>query len=298
MNTYSPPFCHCAEEFAYKINDRNRGEANPYFSYLKCQKCGTFRIETIPEDLSSYYPPEYYKIPSLKEIEAKAQKDTFRISLVSKYLKSGNLLEVGPAFGIFGFQAKKHGFQVSAIEMDGQCCDFLNNVAHIPTQQSTEPELTMRNVPSQNGIALWHVIEHLPNPWALIETAGERLLPGGYLFIATPNPESFQHELMGKNWPHTDAPRHLYLLSSRTIIRHAKTCGLELVHLSTGDRYTKQMNRFGWQRMLMNLASTFPLKAIMYVIGYGLALLMSPWDNKEGRGSAYTLVLRKSNQLN
>ncbi len=294
MNTYPSPFCQCSEDLSYKINDRNRGQAEPYFSYLKCAKCGTLRITEIPENLSSFYPPQYYKIPSLKEVEAKTQQNTFKISLVSKYLRGGNFLEVGPAFGIFALQAKKHGFQVSAIEMDGQCCDFLNNIANIPTAHSADPERAMRNMPLQNGIALWHVIEHLPNPWALIDIAATKLDPGGYLFIATPNPESFQHELMGKNWPHIDAPRHLYLISSRSIIQHAQTCGLELVHLSTRDSYTKQMNRFGWQRMLMNLVPTFPLKAVMYVIGYGIAFLMSPWDNKEGRGSAYTMVLRKS----
>lgn len=293
MNTYPPPFCQCAEDVAYEINDRNRGKSEPYFSYLKCRKCGTFRIKNIPLNLSSYYPPQYYKIPNLKEVEAKGQKDEFKISLVTKYLRNGNFLEVGPAFGIFALQAKKYGFQVSTIEMDGQCSEFLNNIAQIPTMQSSEPEVAMKNVLLQNGIALWHVIEHLPNPWALIDTAAGKLFPGGYLFIAAPNPESFQHELMGKFWPHTDAPRHLYLLPSKAIIQHAKACGLEFVHLSTRDSYTKQMNRFGWQRMLMNLVPTFPLKAIMYVIGYGLSLLMSPWDNREGRGSAYTLVLRK-----
>lgn len=295
MNTFPTPNCQATEINAYEVGDRNRSKPKPVFNYLKCTRCGTLRIDKIPEDLSSYYPPDYYRMPNLRAIEAKARKETFKISLVNKYLQSGSFLEVGPAFGIFATQVKKQGFQVSAIEMDAQCCEFLNNVAHIPTEQSTEPELAMKNAPLQNGIALWHVIEHLPNPWALIDIAAAKLGPGGYLFIATPNPESFQHELMGKNWPHIDAPRHLYLISSRSIIQHAQTCGLELVHLSTRDSYTKQMNRFGWQRMLMNLVPTFPLKAVMYGIGYGLAFLMSPWDNKEGRGSAYTMVLRKSN---
>jgi 2-polyprenyl-3-methyl-5-hydroxy-6-metoxy-1,4-benzoquinol methylase len=297
LNTYHCPSCQDSESIAYSVNDRNRSRKEPLFTYLKCENCKVLRLERVPDDLSDFYPSEYYKLPSLDKVLEMGRKDLFKINLVRKYLQKGRLLEVGPALGIFAVQAKSTGFQVSAIELDRQCCNFLNDVAKIPTQQSSEPDIAMLNVISQHAIALWHVIEHLPNPWAVIEACSRKLESGGYLFIAAPNPESFQHRKMQKYWPHTDAPRHLYQLPAQSLISVAETHGLELVQHTTRDKYARQMNRFGWQRLLMNLVPTFPLKVFMFVLGYFLYLGMSHWDNREGQGAAYTLVFRKKGDL-
>jgi 2-polyprenyl-3-methyl-5-hydroxy-6-metoxy-1,4-benzoquinol methylase len=291
--TYHCPLCQKSERTAYSVNDRNRSREAPLFTYLKCDHCKVLRLEQIPENLSDFYPSEYYKLPSLEKVKAMGKKDLFKIDLVRQYLQRGRLLEIGPALGIFAVQAKLAGFEVSAIELDQQCCRFLNEMAEIPTQQSSTPDASLRNVLPQHAIALWHVIEHLPNPWAVIEACSHKLESDGYLFIAAPNPESFQHRITGKYWPHTDAPRHLYLLPSKALINFAESLGMKVVHCTTSDRYAYQMNRFGWQRLLMNTVSFYPLKVAMYLAGYFLHLAMMPFDRREGQGSAYTIVLKK-----
>jgi 2-polyprenyl-3-methyl-5-hydroxy-6-metoxy-1,4-benzoquinol methylase len=293
MNTTHYPACQQSESIAYSVGDRNRSKKEPSFTYLKCDHCKVLRLDRVPSNLSDYYPSEYYKLPSLAQVQKMGRKDFYKIDLVRQYLQQGRLLEVGPALGIFAVQAKSSGFEVSAIELDHQCCSFLNNVAKIPTQQSSEPEIALLKAMPQHAIALWHVIEHLPNPWAVIEACSLKLESGGYLFIAAPNPDSFQHRVMRSHWPHTDAPRHLYLIPPQALIEFAQSQGMELVHYTTNDRYANQMNRFGWQRLLMNTVRFLPFKVAMYLAGYVLHLAMMGFDRREGQGSAYTIVLQK-----
>ncbi|GIT65471.1 MAG: hypothetical protein Ct9H300mP23_10980 [Nitrospinota bacterium] len=43
--------------------------------------------------------------------------------------------------------------------------------------------------------------------------------------MAAPNPQAWQFHIMGKLWPHLDAPRHLYLLPAEVLTEYAKTLG-------------------------------------------------------------------------
>lgn len=294
MQTVHTPSCAGLFERIYATTDRNQKLSGEVFQLYQCKRCGLVKLESIPENLATYYPSSYYKIPTYEQIEKKADQDYFKIDLVKRFVPSGSILEIGAAYGIFALQAKKQGYKMTAIEFDPQCCDFLKNNIKVNTINSSMPESALTTVSTQDAIAIWHVIEHLSNPWAVIEQACKKLNPGGHLFIAAPNPESFQHRVMRSHWPHTDAPRHLYLIPSKALIEYAQSCGMELVHCTTSDRYAYQMNRFGWQRLLMNTVNFYPFKVALYVVGYVLHLVMMGFDRKEGRGSAYTLVLRKS----
>jgi 2-polyprenyl-3-methyl-5-hydroxy-6-metoxy-1,4-benzoquinol methylase len=58
-------------------------------------------------------------------------------------------------------------------------------------------------------IAIWHGIEHLPDPWAVLRQCAQQLAPHGVLVIATPNPDSIQFGIFRQYWVHLDAPRHV-----------------------------------------------------------------------------------------
>lgn len=293
MKTFHTPNCLGSEVNIYKVSDLNRGLRAPEFNFLGCNTCGLVRMTEIPENIAEYYPKTYYKLPSLASIEKKSSKEVFKIKLVQKFLTQGRLLEIGPAFGVFALQAKNAGFKVQTIEQDEDCCKILSDLLAIPAVRSDRPDQAILALGTQEAIALWHVIEHLPNPWTVIESAAKMLSANGYLFIAAPNPQSFQYRLMKKYWPHLDAPRHAYLLPINALQKYAESVGLELVHQSTSDSYAREMNRFGWQRIMMNNVPTFPLKVVAYLLGYPIAWLLSYKENRERMGSAYTLVFRK-----
>lgn len=292
MAIFSPcPACAGTCSPVFEATDENRRVSARAFHYVQCTACRLIFLPEFPADLHDYYRGEYYAIPDAPTLKALARKDTNKIDTIRRFVQSGRLLEVGPAFGVFAWQAKDAGFAVGAIEMDPRCCDYLNDTLDIPTVRSDQPHAAIKDMPPHDVIAIWHVIEHLPEPFLFLESAAANLAPGGILVIATPNPQAFQFRLMGRHWPHVDAPRHLTLIPSDLLVRMAGAAGLETVLLTSDDSDARSWNRFGWQRLLMNRVRTRPLQAAAYALGWLISLVFAPWDRHNG--SAYTLVLKK-----
>lgn len=287
------PWCHGIQVFLYDAVDENRRVSETLFPYLRCSACGVISIAEPPSDLSRYYEDDYYEIPSVDKLSAIAGKNLCKLETVQKFQRSGRLLEIGPAYGVFAWQAKQAGFVVDAIEMDPACCDYLHHSLGINVVQSNSPHSAMRSLPSHEVIAIWHVLEHLPDPLAFLKAASENLVPGGILAIAMPNPNAFQFKLMGRHWPHLDAPRHLTLIPADTLTHKMSEMGLQRVYLTSDDVDARSWNRFGWVRLLMNLFSWKLIRTAVMIPGYVLSFLLSPLDRRGFNGSAYTVVFRK-----
>lgn len=287
------PLCRAPSTFLFDAGDENRRVSQMRFGYWKCASCGSVYLPDPPADLARYYQSEYYDIPFLEQLKSVAAKDRNKIDMVLKFARGGRLLEIGPAFGVFAWQAKQAGFAVDVIEMDTRCCEFLRQEVGVNAIQSDVPHYAMQALTQHEVIAIWHVLEHLPEPLAFLRAAAANLAPGGILVVAMPNPDAFQFRLMGRHWPHLDAPRHLMLMPAAPFARMAREFGLEQVFLTSDDSDARSWNRFGWQRLLMNRFAGRFMQYAMFVFGYALSLLMAPFDRHAFNGSAYTIVLRK-----
>lgn len=294
IQTHHTPDCDGNETDWFSINDRNRRIGTSEFRYLRCERCGLIRLDNVPANLGGYYPYDYYELPTLNQLAAVAAADPFKIETIQRFIPRGRLLEIGSAYGTFAFQAKQGGFQVDVIEMDARCCDHLNRVVGVNALCSASPHEAISALGTHDVIALWHVIEHLPDPWALLSAAANNLVPDGILVLAAPNPDAWQFNVMGKEWPHLDAPRHLYLLPVQALTEYAQALGLERLHYTTTDRDAKRWNRFGWQRLLMNHVRGKWLERAAFVMGYALSFVLAPFESRDPKGSAYTLVFRKT----
>ena len=71
-------------------------------------------------------------------------------------------------------------------------------------------------------IVLWHVLEHVHNPFFLIQRLKKRLNKNGKIFVAIPNFKSFDSKYYGKYWAGYDTPRHLWHFSRKSIHLIAK----------------------------------------------------------------------------
>lgn len=292
--THHTPGCEGNETDWFHVIDLNRGIDKVEFHYLHCERCGLFRLDNVPDNLGDYYPNDYYALPSLERLDEIASANLFKIDTIKRFMPKGKLLEIGPAYGVFALQAKQAGYQVDVIEMDERCCEHLAEVVGVNAICSASPHDVLVTLTSHDVIALWHVIEHIPDPWKLMQAAAENIAPNGILVLAAPNPDAWQFHVMGKQWPHLDAPRHLYLLPVQALTEYAQTLGLECIHFSTTDSDAKSWNRFGWQWFLMRRVRMKWLKGICFVIGYVLSLFLAPFENSGNKGSAYTLVFRKT----
>ncbi len=290
------PFCHEPAIPEFRTHDVNRQVTTEQFSYFRCRACGLIFLSPVPANLEDYYPNEYYDaIPrSMRRLDQIAEANRYQIEMVQRFIPAGRLLEVGPGYGTFARLAKKSGFDVEVIEMSDRCCKYLTEVVGVQAINSSRPAEVLKTAGPKDVIALWHVIEHLPNAWECLESAAHNLAPGGVLLIATPNPDALQFHMMGSAWPHVDAPRHLYLIPANVVIQRLRPLGLEPVLLTTNDKGGQSWNRFGWQRFLMNRFSSKLAQMAAFVLGYLISVPMALWERRELKGSAYTLILQKA----
>jgi hypothetical protein len=80
-------------------------------------------------------------------------------------------------------------------------------------------------------ITLWHVIEHLFDPFADLGTLYRLLRPGGRLLIGTPNCASLEAKVFGCWWSGYDMPRHLILFDAGALTRALQQKGLRVTRV-------------------------------------------------------------------
>lgn len=291
--TLHTPGCPGTEYVLFTVGDYNRKITGKRFTYVRCGLCGLIRISEIPQQLGDYYKDNYHILPSPSKLPELSAKDRYRIDTVQRHGSGMRLLEIGPGYGLFAYQACQAGFLVDVIEVDPRCCAFLERQINVRVVCSGKPEEAIASMEKHDVIALWHVIEHLPDPWAVLAAATSNLENGGTLIIATPNPEAWQFRVMGSLWPHLDAPRHLYLLPMKLLKEKIESLGMACVYLNSSDKEARRWNRFGWQRILMNAFRNRLLQYAGFAAGYALSALLQPIEVKRSLGSSYTLVCRK-----
>lgn len=62
-------------------------------------------------------------------------------------------------------------------------------------------------------VTMSHVVEHVHDPVATLQTVYRLLKPGGLLFVDTPNIDAAGHDEFGPDWRGLEPPRHLVLFN-------------------------------------------------------------------------------------
>lgn len=293
MKTFCP-LCKHKSSLYFQSKDYNRNITQEIFNHYRCSQCELIFIMPVPTNLAGYYPESYHFVPKSSEyLEEGSKPENYKIEIVKEFVNHGRLLEIGPAYGSFTYLAKKAGFEVDAIEMNTRCCEFLNKVVGVNAINSDDPIAALGQSDPYDVIALWHVIEHLPDPWPTLDTICANLKPGGIVVLASPNPDSFQFNIMGCRWPHVDAPRHLMLIPMKLLAEKLESLGMKAELITTTDQGSVGWNTFGWKFFFANLSSQLYIKKVLSLTGQLVSLLFSPIEKIEGKGSAYTMVFRK-----
>ena len=134
----------------------------------------------------------------------------------------GRLLEVGCAYGYFLEEAK--GRFSSRVGTD-YSRDALAR-AHGTADQLVlgGPEDLPLAEPFDCAACI-HVIEHVYQPVEWLREIHRRLVPGGWLVLATPDAAAFWRPLMGRRWPFYKAPEHVTLFGRDSLVRLLASAG-------------------------------------------------------------------------
>jgi SAM-dependent methyltransferase len=285
------PHCKNHTKFLFSAQDYNRKTSDKIFEYYQCQTCNLIFLSPIPANLKNYYPPQYYHFPeTLEKYIKQVDFQRYKIDLVEQFVTPGELLEIGSGPGDFAIFAKQRGFAVTAIEMDQDFCHFLREIIEVNVINSDDPLSALKPLGQYSVIALWQVIEHLTNPWDLLDELHHHLQPNGILIVATPNPDSLQFKLFRQYWAHLDAPRHLSLIPSKLLLQRLGTQYWEQILMTSTDFSGWAYNRFGWQRSIKNLSERF-LPADF--LGALINRLVAPLESYGQNGATYIAIFKK-----
>jgi 2-polyprenyl-3-methyl-5-hydroxy-6-metoxy-1,4-benzoquinol methylase len=206
------------------------------FAIKHCKGCG-FLITSPRPDLSvlgSYYHSEDYISHSdtskglISKLYKVARGFTLdrKYRLVSKYCKGNKLLDVGCGTGAFLNHAKYKGLDVLGVEPDKGARAFA--IEKYGLSVCDETMLSELEASSFGAITLWHVLEHVPNLDERLVQLKRLLHPQGRIFIAVPNPNSFDAKHYKAHWAAYDVPRHLWHFTPITMRKLLEKNGLHL----------------------------------------------------------------------
>jgi len=105
------------------------------------------------------------------------------------------LLDVGSGAGIFLDSARKAGFEATGVEPSSRAVAIASSRYNVPVV--CDLLRSDDNLPRDFGvIALWDVIEHVPDPVELLKVCAEHLADNGLLVLETPNEGSLLRQII------------------------------------------------------------------------------------------------------
>lgn len=222
------------------------------FNYFQCAACKCLQMVSFPEDMSKYYPSDYYSFDEYDGKKFKGFKGAIKVKQYGAAALGGTLYK--NTFGkIFGKKEYKifDGLNVTKETrlLDVGCGNgrnflyplaevgFKNLVGCDPYLKETITYgngLTIKNdwVYSMEGpfdiITYHHAFEHLPDPFENLEKVKELLSDNGVCVIRIPTVSSYAWEHYKTDWVQLDAPRHFFLHSKESMDILAEKTGFEV----------------------------------------------------------------------
>lgn len=229
------PFCGGAIRPRYAgIRDRLDTTAET-FEVHECAACGAGLLNPAPAgDLSAYYPPNYLSAEGDAvsgdadaggfDLERWYRYDQYRhdFRLLARATGTGigqvgSYLDLGCGSGERVAYAHEQGCP-RAVGVDK--FDYAKSAARSEVSLINAEILDFAPGERFAAVSLFHVLEHLEEPQAVLAHLRERILvPGGHVIIQVPNYGSVERRLFGSRWFGLDAPRHLWHFNERAIRR-------------------------------------------------------------------------------
>lgn len=150
-----------------------------------------------------------------------------------KDIKHGKLLELGVGSGETLEKFVNWGWDAEGLDFDARA---------VKVCKKTGLRVKQGDIFSQNfddgafdAIFSSHVLEHVPDPLALMKES-IRILKEGSVFVAvTPNGDSALHRLFKSNWRGLEPPRHLNIFTVNALTSLAKDAGFTRVKVMTSN---------------------------------------------------------------
>lgn len=196
----------------------------------------------------------------------------------------GRYLDVGCGSGASLAVAAALGWRTAGIELDGAAAEKARRFA---TLLHTGDVLTAPFPPASfDVVSAFHVLEHVPDPVAVVRRMLDWLAPGGLAIIEVPNAGGLGAYLFGRSWVGLELPRHLSHFTPESLGRTIELAGGRVIwcHHRSKPRYylwsfRNRLRDCGWMR----LSRAVERGAAYAIIKLALELML-PLVSRAGRG--------------
>jgi 2-polyprenyl-3-methyl-5-hydroxy-6-metoxy-1,4-benzoquinol methylase len=225
------------------------------FRYFQCSSCECLQIEDFPEDMTKYYPQNYYSSSPINLVyknhrNLKLLKQLLRTKRNEAVLLNGDL--IGKVLSkIFPLdkngiennskiefnQLKRMGISFRSKILDvgcgtGEVLRYLNRIG-FKNLYGIDP-FVREDITYPEGVKVWkksicdihmnfdlimfhHSFEHMSDPLEVLRAVNRNLSGHGLCVIRIPVVTSYAWEKYGIKWVQVDAPRHFYLHSIKSM---------------------------------------------------------------------------------
>lgn len=240
----------------------NAGKNYLYPGILKCPSCGLVFADThvSGQELKQLYQRDYFfgdEYLNYLEDKITIQKNfAARIRTLRTFAPSGNLFEIGCAYGFFLELARKY-WHAEGCDISTEGCEYAqHNGINATCGEFLELPVIENHY---DVVALWDTIEHLAQPDLYIEKAARLLKPHGILCATTGDIGSLMARLRKEHWRLIHPPTHLFYFDKQTITRLFAKHGLEVIHIEHCGYY-RSVHQVLYSILVLNSDSAFRKK--------------------------------------
>jgi len=208
----------------------------PGIKIIQCSSCGLVTLSASDHITDGFYEKSgmHGAEPTPMEVWLKDTEwdDQRRFEMIKAILPNKRLLDFGCGAGGFLQRAQSLSADVMGIELEARVKEYWHGKLNI-----------VSNVASATGdfdlITAFHVVEHLPDPRAMLGNLAKLLQPRGRIVVEVPNAEDALLTLYDCTafQCFTYWSQHLFLFNSTTLEMLARQVGLKVVAVQHYQRY-------------------------------------------------------------
>lgn len=309
-----------SNEFSFLTAKDHQIDADAIFMYGLCNYCGCLQCLEIPNDLSTFYPKNYYSHttpkpssglkrirrkfkrtftinhPKWLECIAKRWEEDYAIFWVYRRAglkKSDKILDVGSGAGAHVLHLIESGFN-NALGIDPFIASDIQIRKNIISKRASIFDISG----DYDVITFHHSLEHMQQQEEVLRKAKDLLRDDGWILVRIPTVTSEAFEKYKENWCALDAPRHLYLHSHKSIKMLAEKVGLKVIDLwcdsTKGQFIFSEEYKRGIKLTDSNSYATNPNRSIFSKREIQNFKKEAIRVNKEKRGDFLCIILKKT----
>ena len=141
------------------------------------------------------------------------------VRLVPRYVEDGSVLEIGAGSGAYLLTLRNLGWHhLHGIELVAAAAARARELGFQVDRGPVENLIGSYADGSFDVVVASMLLEHLTDPFALLETAARKLKPNGQLLFSTIVRSSLDEKLYGSYWAGFDFPRHMVYFTRQDLL--------------------------------------------------------------------------------